>query len=303
MRAWLELLRLPNLLTVPGDPLAGFCLAAVFVDAGSPVRLWLGALAGLVSLLLYAGGLIDNDLCDLNEDRRDRPARPLASGRINPRLARGVCVGLFVAAMCLSLLVQKALPLYLAAGILVCVLLYNRVKKPLPPVGMILMGLCRGGSFLLGASVLGWSAVTLPVVVYCAAGWTLYIAAVTALAAGEVTRDVGALRRWGPAAVMLLWPCGLVLFLPETLSHCRGDWYVPVGLVLLALVLARITTARLKGRASPERIQKSVGLLIRNLLLMQAACCFASPPNQWLGVALLAAWPVSAILSRRFYAS
>ena len=30
--AWLQLLRAPNLLTVPGDPLAGFCL----VWAGSP---------------------------------------------------------------------------------------------------------------------------------------------------------------------------------------------------------------------------------------------------------------------------
>ncbi len=304
LKAWLELLRAPNLLTVPGDPLAGFCLAAVFVDADLPVYLWPGLLAGLVSLLLYAGGLIDNDLCDLNEDRRDHPARPLASGRINPRLARCVCVGLFIAALCLtglgSLLVQKAIPLYMAAGILLCVLLYNRVKKSLPPAGIILMGLCRGGSFLLGASVWGWSAVTLPLVVYCAAGWTLYIAAVTVLASGEVRAGVSQLGRWLPTITAGAWGATMVVALgpSRAINH-------PAFLVIFAcgVIMTAWPAVRLGLAAPPKQIQKSIGWWIRNLLLIQAACCFAFPSGRWLGVALLAAWPVSAILSRRFYAS
>jgi hypothetical protein len=33
LTAWLQLLRVPNLFTVPGDPLAGFSLAAVAVNS------------------------------------------------------------------------------------------------------------------------------------------------------------------------------------------------------------------------------------------------------------------------------
>src|SRR5690349_4677009 len=76
-RAWLQLFRAPNLLTVPGDPLAGF-LIATGGNLDSRV-----AIAVIASLCLYAAGLAMNDLADLTEDRRDRPNRPLASGAIS----------------------------------------------------------------------------------------------------------------------------------------------------------------------------------------------------------------------------
>src|SRR5262245_2678680 len=82
LRHWLQLFRVPNLFTVPGDPLAGFLLATGWTHEG---RAWLdgrAAFAVVASVCLYAAGLAMNDLCDLAEDRRDRPARPLASGAI-----------------------------------------------------------------------------------------------------------------------------------------------------------------------------------------------------------------------------
>ena len=78
---------MPNLLTVPGDPSAGFFLAALAVESW-PTRpvLRVGIAAG-VSLLLYAAGLLWNDYFDFAEDLRDRPDRPLPSGRVHPRIA------------------------------------------------------------------------------------------------------------------------------------------------------------------------------------------------------------------------
>ena len=55
--AWLQLFRVPNLLTVPGDAMAGFLLAqAAGLSAARPhLRM---ALAAAVSLLIYAAGLL-----------------------------------------------------------------------------------------------------------------------------------------------------------------------------------------------------------------------------------------------------
>ena len=74
-KAWLALLRPPNLPTLPGDPLAGWCLAG----GGD----WPGVIAAAVAvLLLYMAGLILNDVADIEIDRRERPDRPLPSGRV-----------------------------------------------------------------------------------------------------------------------------------------------------------------------------------------------------------------------------
>lgn len=76
-RAWAELLRLPALFTLPGDVLAGAAAAG-----SRPTRGTLLALGASVSL--YTAGMALNDWADRDEDARDRPHRPLPSGRIRP---------------------------------------------------------------------------------------------------------------------------------------------------------------------------------------------------------------------------
>ena len=68
LKNWLQLLRAPNLFTVPGDPLAGFLLAS-----GGEFVAYAAFLAMGASICFYCGGLLLNDLADLEEDRRDRP--------------------------------------------------------------------------------------------------------------------------------------------------------------------------------------------------------------------------------------
>jgi 4-hydroxybenzoate polyprenyltransferase len=77
---WLRLVRLPNLATAVADPLAGFVIVAGLADLG-----WLppaGWLALLASACLYAAGMVQNDVVDLEIDRAERPDRPLPAGRI-----------------------------------------------------------------------------------------------------------------------------------------------------------------------------------------------------------------------------
>ena len=80
IRSWLQLIRLPNAFTVPGDVVAGWYLAGA---AGRPgLFLLLGS-----SLSMYWAGLILNDCFDLEKDREERPDRPLPSGRISLAVA------------------------------------------------------------------------------------------------------------------------------------------------------------------------------------------------------------------------
>lgn len=74
-RAWAELLRVSALFTVPGDALSGAAAAGCTPNRGT-------ALAVVTSLCLYEAGMVLNDWADRETDARERPGRPLPSGRI-----------------------------------------------------------------------------------------------------------------------------------------------------------------------------------------------------------------------------
>ena len=184
MRAWLELVRVPNLPTVPGDVLAGGALAAVGLAEVS----WLRVLPVVVSsLLLYMAGLIWNDCADYDEDCKERPDRPLPSGRIERR--RAATVGGRLAAFGVGLAwfvgVYSGL---LALALLLLVIAYNFGSRQVRWLGFVNMGACRGASLLLGASAVRHPMEWPVFVVVAAAGIALYIVGVAWLAVDETKR-------------------------------------------------------------------------------------------------------------------
>lgn len=150
LRPWLQLLRLPNLVTVPGDPLAGCFLAA----GGRGINVPAAVLAVSSSLCLYAAGLVLNDLADLETDRRERPSRPLPSGRIEPGHARAL-LGVLLAASIVLLWMLNGAARGIGAALIAFVFLYNLVLKKNRFAGPAGMGVCRGLSLLLGAASAG----------------------------------------------------------------------------------------------------------------------------------------------------
>src|SRR5476649_2577392 len=150
IKVWLQLFRAPNLFTVPGDPLAGFLLASPALVGFNPVLLFpIGA-----SLCFYAAGLLLNDLMDLEEDRAERPNRPLPSGAARP--AHVWLVAAALTALGLALCLPGGLKaLATGVGIVLSVAAYDCGLKKMPFLGVINMGLCRGLSVLLGAAFAG----------------------------------------------------------------------------------------------------------------------------------------------------
>lgn len=219
LRAWLELFRLPNLLTVPGDPLAGAFLA---VGPVAPeLRPLLLAVAA--SLCLYAAGLALNDLADLDEDRRDRPRRPLPSGRVSPRAARLAVLAL-AAAACGAIAPLGPAAWFVGALLAAAIAAYNLLVKPHPALGPLTMGACRGLSLLLGAAAVRAGDLSVSA---AAGGMVAYIAGVTALARTE-TRSPARPRLIGVLLGLLLPIQALLVILS------RNPWSWVVAALLLA---------------------------------------------------------------------
>ncbi|MBP7828596.1 MAG: UbiA family prenyltransferase [Kiritimatiellae bacterium] len=297
--AWLQLLRAPNLLTVPGDPLAGFLLAAG--SKAAPGGRLVAAVAA--SLCFYAGGLLLNDALDLETDRRERPGRPLPSGRASPRGALAAAVILLLAGLgCSAALGPRAREIGLALA--AAIVLYDAGGKRAPFFGSALMGVCRALSLLLGAAAFPGLAGWPPLVVIGAAALGLYILSVTNLARRETEPGpVGRAKSWPVGALTL----GLMVFGAAALRLGTGGaglFVVPWFMAGSAAFVVAVRLAGPPGRA--RRIPGAVGVLLRALLPLQAALAWgagAGAAGGWAGAVLLALWPVSRILGRRFYMS
>ena len=296
LRTWLQLFRAPNLFTVPGDPLAGYLITNnSWVD-------WSLAFPIVASLCFYAAGLLMNDLADEAEDRRERPFRPLPSGRVSRGSAIGVMIALCVIGM-LALVATHEKRAIIAGAILIgAIALYNFVTKHWPVIGALNMGACRGLSVMLGAFVGEQSGFQFQMAAIPALLIGLYIAAVTNLARHETRDRVPVLARLLPLVAGIFGCLGSIRFAMN--SPADGPAILIFGIVILWLAWLAICLFKKPARPLPPMI----GAHIRVLLPLQAGFCFIGDPYLWepgsiAAIVLLAAWPVSKVVSRRFYAS
>ena len=301
-RAWLELFRAPNLLTVPGDALAGFALA------GGVLGQWRAlAAAGMAGLALYAAGLAFNDYSDRADDARERPMRPIPSGRL--RSLTVLVAGLLALGLGLgtaSLAGSRALAV--AALMCLAIVAYDAGLKRVRGAGALTMGLCRGLNLLLGAAVANpdnFHGALRTAVLIAALAETLVVASVTVIAARETeTRRLGGWR-WAPGVLL-----GMALV---TVAACTSWPPDRAGRMLAALVSGVLAAGwflavghALRGAPSPAVVGRGIGAWIRGLLLLQAAFCALAVQAPW-GLAaaclLLLLLPAAERLGRSFAGS
>lgn len=289
-----SLFRPPNLLTVPGDPLAGALLAAAsagLIPALPPLLATLGA-----ALCLYAAGLLANDFFDRFVDARERPTRPIPSGSVK---ASGVLIaallftlsGLFLAA-------EGGIATLLIASLLAaCSWFYNAIGKRIAWLGPLNMGACRGLNLLMGAALIGFPCLTGTRVLIAATLLTLFITALTLAARNEASPDDSRrCPKWLAWALPLILAFGLL-----TLIHTLG---MALGLAAMAIAWTTLWSINLSRATTPAATQRAIGGLIRGLILVQTALCAASgPTGEACALLLLVAFPVSGWLGKWFYES
>src|SRR5919106_4360552 len=105
------------------------------------------ALLVVASCLLYLSGMVLNDVFDADVDARERPERPIPSGRIALRPAAGAGWGLWFSGLFVawfaSILASDWRPGVVGTTVAVFIILYDRVLKH-TPIAPLVMGACRG---------------------------------------------------------------------------------------------------------------------------------------------------------------
>jgi 4-hydroxybenzoate polyprenyltransferase len=293
LRAFLELVRLPNLFTAAADVLAGYLTVsyvgdviyfADFIDVQR--MLWLV----IASVCLYAAGVVLNDYFDEPLDRVERPERPLPSGRVSRAAARRLAVGLIVFGALAAASVGPV-SLGLALTIAFCAAFYDAIGKR-TAFGPLNMGLCRFLNLLLGVSAvppLLVGRLTLALLLM------VHVTGVTVVSRGEVW---GGTRATPLVMVGALGTIALSLVMMD-FGHLLPDRsYAPFLLLFLGVV--GLPLARAYSDPSPRNLGLSVKWGVLGLVLLDAtfAAAFAGP----LAGLAVAALIIPSILVARLFA-
>jgi hypothetical protein len=286
-----EILRAPNLLTVPGDPLVGYLLAAPDASLLSPDLF--GAV--LACLAFYSGGLLSHVLLGPEAPRSERRTTMVVAALL---FATGV-------ALCVLLGQQARL---VGMALLFSILLYNIGAKQHPLLGAMIMGLCRGFGLLLGAAATPAGDWLSPPPTLAFDVVVIYVASITHLAHREMAHGPILMERWTPAFVLAAaYALLLRLQAPESLLEC----VVLSGSLLIGGFIALVVADTLDvaaARRRPEHpgvawaVQGTISLLFGGLLFLQAGMAIISGAGlagQVVAMTLLALWPLHRALSRR----
>ena len=295
----LALVRVSSFATPAFDVVSGAAIANALTSSGLPLLPTLGLAAG--SILLYWSGLVLNDLVDLEKDRVDRPSRPIPSGRVSVRFARGLAVGLAIAALSIGALVGIPALAFVAAT-LGAVLVYDLLaKRAAAPAGFA-MGACRGFDLTIGAAgaagfagaVAAW-----PI----AAGYALYIACLTWVGRFESARSASpGLFAAGAAGSALP---ALLAILPSSIGATQGEPGVMRAgqLVLVGFsLLLGWSLWQVRGKQGPElaaSVRDWVRRAVLGILFLHCGL-LATVGEPLLALAAIVAWFVARPLARRF---
>ncbi|MCP5417616.1 MAG: UbiA family prenyltransferase [Chromatiaceae bacterium] len=282
--AYLQLVRAPALFSAASNILA----AQLIVTQGEPQWFWLLMLV-TVSLCLYAGGMALNDYFDVEQDRRERAARPIPSGRIARKQALRLVWGLFALALITSAALGKV-QLIIVLALICLIWLYDGAAKD-RPLGSGVMALCRYLNWLLGLSTGAFNAeiFLLPLPVF------LYIAALTELSRHET----GSRELRLPLPVSMALGAAVTVFLALiVLTVLPNSWVLAVFLLAALPLVVRLW--RLNRNWTPAGIERTVAWMILGIIPLDACLAWAAGP-WWSGCVVLLFLLPARLLARSLY--
>jgi 4-hydroxybenzoate polyprenyltransferase len=309
---YLRLMRLANIVTAVSDILAGIAIAGsltsfIFPDIPNGTSLGdtlidLHTLPVLMPILylvlaticLYGGGVVLNDVFDAKLDLKERPERPIPSGLISKSSAAILGWLLLLAGIVFAALTDPNTPFtasaYLAIGIAVASVVYDRWSKHNKFFGPLNMGLCRGLNLALGMSIINyslnvyWPITLLPVV---------YIAAITLISRGEVH---------GGRKPTLYFAAALYLLVVAVLlgiSGNNGTFMNTLPFIIIFSILIFPSLQKAIRKPEGPMIGKAVKSGVIALIAMNASWA-AAFGDIYFAVLILLLLPLSLLLARLF---
>ncbi len=299
-----RLLRLPNVFTAFADIGVGICatlaLASPVVDGTFFLR---AALLFVASGCLYLAGMVWNDYFDLEEDRRDRPFRPIPSGQISLKTARTFGIALLLIGFGCAALSGWSGDSWqpqgsIVGGLLaVAILLYDaRIKRSAAaPIGM---AICRFLNVLLGLTLADPIAIPWMTRLHLATAVGVYMVGVTWFARTEEKRSNPDVLR--SAAFVLLAALLLALALPVRVPSGTASPLFPYLLVAFGFVIG-VPVINAIRQPTPANVQAGVKRCILGLVGFDAllASVFVGTP----GLLLLLLLPPALRLGKWVYST
>jgi 4-hydroxybenzoate polyprenyltransferase len=232
-QAWINLLRLSNTPTLISNVMVGLGLGMVahqlqWSDSSfSPTFTPLVTLVLITIALLsaYFGGLVLNDVVDVEHDKKHRPLRPIPMGIIPKKQATLIGSALLVLPVLIAMCTQVRAAYFMIA-LSSCILIYTFLHRYLLP-SLIFMGVCRGLVYVVAFSAFDVAFQAEPLLIF-AVGITWYTAVLTLIAKNEHTHNKT--KRW---FVLLLLPTA---FIPAMI------YYTEFQLIFILLALVIFTT-------------------------------------------------------------
>jgi 4-hydroxybenzoate polyprenyltransferase len=209
-QAWINLLRLSNTPTLISNVMVGLGLGMVAHQVQWSDASLIPSFTPLMTLVVitialvcaYFGGLVLNDVVDVEHDRKHRPDRPIPMGVISKKQATLVGSTLLVLPVLIALCTQFRAAVFMLA-LSSCILLYTFLHRYLLP-SLIFMGLCRGLVYVVAFSAFDVAFQIQPLLVF-AGGIAFYTGVLTLIARNEHTHNKT--KRW---LVFLLLPAAFV---------------------------------------------------------------------------------------------
>ena len=283
LRALTELVRAPAALSVPGDVIAGAAAA------GWPLGRTRTAGVAASSVLLYWAGMALNDYADREIDAKERPNRPIPSGRISPRTALRVAQSLTVGGLAVSALAAGRRGLGVSVPLAAGVWAYDTVFKG-TPAGAASMALARGLNVLAGAGIGGVRQAAVPAGVVAAHTMTLM-----ALSAKEVDGSDPALPAVTLAATSAVGTAAALL--PGRSPRRRDKVAAAAAAAGYVAIFGRAQATAVR-KPTAKNLQKAVGAGIMSLIPLQSALAGKAGALKPVGP-LLVALPVGRMLGRK----
>jgi 4-hydroxybenzoate polyprenyltransferase len=304
VRAYVELLRLPAVFTAMADVAMGFLFTHPTLE---PWRIFLAL--WLASSSLYLAGMVLNDVFDSQLDARERPNRPIPSGRIArasaARLGGGLLVFGVVAGWVASGLSGRVEPGAIATALAAMILLYDAALKS-TVLGPVAMGSCRFLNVLLGMSAVGATLPHLPfdtawrpAALIVALGIGIYIAGVTWFARTEAGRSERSQLLTG--TIVMLAGMGLVARYP---AWIQPPLEIPEQWNLFWLLIGAVIGVRcVRAISDPQSgmVQVAVKNCLLSLIVIDAAVVMGMDGQFWACMVLLLVAP--AMLLGRWISS
>ena len=246
LRTFLHLSRVSYLPTVWSN-----CLAGMWLGGAGDWRIIPYLLAA--STFLFLSGSFFKEACSAQFDSQHRRWRPIAAGHISARVVFGW--GLYWLIMGVAVLFWlKPVAGFLGLGLGFCMLGYAVAHRALI-FSPILLGLCRFGLYLIGASV----------ALQGATGWAVW----GGLAVAVYTAGVKCFSPIAPGVVPARWPI-LLLTAPVLLAFAMNGGEYREAALLLSLVLCLWIIRSLRHSwwsEQPDVLLTSSGLVAGTVLV------------------------------------